>query len=398
MSNSPSAGIPYVPENTQDPAAGLNLAINVIDALIQCTVISKSLSAPPPTPADGDTYIVGPSPTGAWSGHANDIARYVSEGNFWQFYIAGEQARIALCESDGLLYTWHSSGWHPSASSGDGSKSGFLRSDGVYTNELESNGGQQLIMRAASDTLVPNYTGLRARGTLSSPAPIASTDTMTLFVAGGWNGIEYKVSTRVRMRAEEAYTNTASGSGLQFEATPIGANAAVVRMRIDGLGNILPGADNVQNAGSAGARLKEIFAGNSVINTSDARQKTPVRPLSADELAVAAKLGGEIGAYQWRAMLDEKGPAARSHIGMTVQRAIEILRLHGLDPFVYGFICYDEWDELPEIRDEEGEIVQERRQAGDRYSFRMDELLAFIVRGLAHRLDSVEHRLVTAGL
>lgn len=52
-----------------------------------------------------------------------------------------------------------------------------------------------------------------------------------------------------------------------------------------------------------------------------------------------------------RARAAEKGGAARQHIGMTVQRAIEILRSHGLDPFAYGFICYDQWGELPEIRD-----------------------------------------------
>ncbi|MNO01461.1 hypothetical protein D3C81_2216010 [compost metagenome] len=74
------------------------------------------------------------------------------------------------------------------------------------------------------------------------------------------------------------------------------------------------------------------------------------------------------------------------------------MQSHGLDPFAYGFICYDEWDELPEIRGEDGEIVQKHRAADNRYSFRMDELLAFITRGLAHRLDAVEQRLDSAGL
>lgn len=157
-------------------------------------------------------------------------------------------------------------------------------------------------------------------------------------------------------------------------------------------------ADNTYAFGAPSFRASVLYAGTGTINTSDAREKTPVRPFTPAELAAAAELGREIGVYQWLAMIAEKGEAARQHIGMTVQRAIEILRSHGLDPFAYGFICYDEWDELPEVIGEDGEVAQEYRAAGDRYSFRMDELLAFIARGLAHRLDSVEQRLAAAGL
>ncbi|KRG63892.1 hypothetical protein ABB26_09925 [Stenotrophomonas humi] len=156
--------------------------------------------------------------------------------------------------------------------------------------------------------------------------------------------------------------------------------------------------DNLYSAGTASARFSVVYAGTGTINTSDAREKTPVRPLTAAELAAAIELGGEIGAYKWLEMVGAKGEAAREHIGLTVQRAIEVMRSHGLDPFARGFICYDAWDELLEVLGDEGEVVQEHRTAGDRYSFRMDELLAFIARGLAHRLDAVERRLAAAGL
>ena len=107
----PNAGIPYVPENTQDPAAGLNLALNVIDALLQTAVISMSLAAPPGSPADGALYIVAASPTGAWAGKANHLARYVADGALWQFYAPGTQARLVLNFADGGLYAWAGSAW-----------------------------------------------------------------------------------------------------------------------------------------------------------------------------------------------------------------------------------------------------------------------------------------------
>lgn len=215
-------------------------------------------------------------------------------------------------------------------------------------------------------------------------------------------------------------------------------------------GGFVPTADNTHNLGNGSVRWKEVFAGSSVINTSDAREKTPVRPLTAAETAAAAALGDEIGVYQWLAMIESKGSAARQHIGLTVQRAIEVLEAHGVDPFARGFICYDQWDELPEVVNDrrlgrcvladapdmtiyedveesmadstdgdqpllwiyertEQIVEQEYRPAGDRYSFRMDELLAFIIAGeraarqageqaMAAKIEDLLQRLAAAGL
>src|SRR5690606_35224221 len=70
-----------------------------LDGLIQCHVKDKDLNTPPGSPADGDMYIVGPSPTGAWSSHAGELARYYSVGAGspgWEFYTpkAGWEARV----------------------------------------------------------------------------------------------------------------------------------------------------------------------------------------------------------------------------------------------------------------------------------------------------------------
>lgn len=109
--STPNNGIPYVPEDTQDPAAGLNLALNVIDALLQTAVIDMDLTAPPGSPSDGDLHIVAGSATGAWTGQDNNLARYVAEGAFWQFYEAGTNVHIILNSDDGGLYVWNGSTW-----------------------------------------------------------------------------------------------------------------------------------------------------------------------------------------------------------------------------------------------------------------------------------------------
>lgn len=84
---------------------------------------------------------------------------------------------------------------------------------------------------------------------------------------------------------------------------------------------------------------------------------------------------------------------------------------HGLDPFLYGFVCYDKWDEQLElwnewpdravVIDKDGnivqeaveagrELVQEYRPAGDRYSLRPSELQFFIARGQEERIRRLE--------
>ncbi len=60
-------------------------------APFQRQVLDKDLNDPPGTPAEGDRYIVGGTPTGAWTGHALDIAWY--DGTAWQFERVEEGSR-----------------------------------------------------------------------------------------------------------------------------------------------------------------------------------------------------------------------------------------------------------------------------------------------------------------
>lgn len=107
----PSNGIPYVPEDTQDPAAGLNLALNVVDALLQTFVVDMDQTAPPGSPVDGQMHIVAAGATGAWAGQDDKLARYVAASTTWQFFAPGTQARLVFNQDDGGLYVWHSGAW-----------------------------------------------------------------------------------------------------------------------------------------------------------------------------------------------------------------------------------------------------------------------------------------------
>lgn len=137
-------------------------------------------------------------------------------------------------------------------------------------------------------------------------------------------------------------------------------------------GAIRPASDNSTTSGNGANRWSVVYAATGTINTSDAREKTTVSVMTSDEIEAAKALSKEIGTYQWLASIKEKGDAARKHVGLTVQRAIEVMESHGLDPMAYGFICHD--------------VLED----GDIYGFRYDQLNMFIARGFEARLSALE--------
>jgi hypothetical protein len=213
----------------------------------------------------------------------------------------------------------------------------------------------------------------------------------------------------VRVVSENA-GNSAAGLALGVNAN--GGGASYTAAYIEGAGHFRPGADNAYSCGTAANRWSVIYSATALINTSDARDKTEVLSLTKNELEAAKQLGKEIGTYRFLSAMQSKGDAARMHVGMTVQRAIEILESNQLNPFAYGFICYDEWDE--EITDHPEEVEQidtglfdatdapiyktvvtkeawtEIRPEGNKYGFRVEELLMFIARGLEERISAIE--------
>lgn len=173
--------------------------------------------------------------------------------------------------------------------------------------------------------------------------------------------------------------------------------------------------DNSVSSGTADKRWSTVYAGTGAISTSDAREKTPVRSLLATEIAVGRRLVQEIGVFQWLESIEQKGAnGARLHVGMTVQRAVEIILDEGLDPFRYGLICHDEWNDQYETieaeqgpsgeYDERGNAIWEVKvpahvvvslAAGDRFAFRSDQLQMLMLKSLSVDIVSIEKRLAT---
>lgn len=75
------------------------------------SVIDRDLSAPPVSPAIGDTYIVGAAPTGAWAGHVNHVAIWSGVG--WLFTVPKSGAHAWMQDEPAPSIYFDGSAWAP---------------------------------------------------------------------------------------------------------------------------------------------------------------------------------------------------------------------------------------------------------------------------------------------
>lgn len=305
----------------------------------------------------------------------------------------------------------------------------FANENNIATTSITSihntNGSGDIVFSPTppgSRTVDRRYTGLKLNGS-SGFAELSMPLTLDYTASNATNIIRNTASNGVQISLQATGVNGNRTLRLLDGMVDIvnhaySAQTFIVTDTYVGTNIVRPMTDNTASCGASGFRYSVVYAASGTINTSDAREKTPIRPLVEAEIEAAKQMGKEIGAYQWLASIAEKGAAgAREHIGLTVQRAIEILEANGLTASNYGFICFDQWQasyqEWPAIEaveyqeatyDEEGneltpEVIavegraaftQTLSEGGDRYSFRYDELNLFLARGFEARLAALE--------
>lgn len=202
----------------------------------------------------------------------------------------------------------------------------------------------------------------------------------------------------ISFSAVQGWGTTNTPTDISFETTPVGSTGRRAAWRIGAGGAFAPSTDNSFDIGGASVRVKQVYAVNGTINTSDARLKNDVRMMSDPETEAAKAIAKEIGFWTWKEQADMND--VREHCGLTVQRAMEIMESFGLEPFKYGFICHDEWEEQTVVS-EYGSLNEDGTEnpiyktipAGDRYSFRLEELNLFIAKGFEARLSALEDKL-----
>ncbi|TXI93654.1 MAG: hypothetical protein E6Q33_02765 [Neisseriales bacterium] len=132
-------------------------------------------------------------------------------------------------------------------------------------------------------------------------------------------------------------------------------------------------ADNTYSLGTAPLRWSVVYAGTGTINTSDERQKEQIAEIDERVLKAWGKVNYR--QFKFKDSVIKKNNKARLHFGVIAQQVKAAFESEGLDPFEYGILCYDEWEEQPEILSEDRKVVIPYLPAGDRYGVRYEEAM-----------------------
>jgi hypothetical protein len=107
MTDTPRLSLPVIEAAQAQKHVTHNEALVLLDALVQLTVESRTLTAPPGSPAQGACYIPATGATGAWSGWAGQIAVY--DGGW--FCIVPRSGLKAWVKAERLTVTYEDGAW-----------------------------------------------------------------------------------------------------------------------------------------------------------------------------------------------------------------------------------------------------------------------------------------------
>jgi hypothetical protein len=128
VSNGPNLGIMINALTGDSFPVDFRKFLRAVDVLLQGAVKSKTLTAPPGSPVNGDRYIVGASPTGAWAGNAKSIAVWTTDNpatpsGLWEFYQPQPGWMVANI-ADSTVYVYFAGTW--TAIGGGGGSATFI--------------------------------------------------------------------------------------------------------------------------------------------------------------------------------------------------------------------------------------------------------------------------------
>ena len=108
MDDTPNLALPYLAAAQAQKHVTHNEALRMLDAVVQLAVADRTLTAPPPSPTEGERYIVAASATGAWSGKDGQVAMW--RDGAWGFSTP-QPGWIAWDSAEGALVVRGASTW-----------------------------------------------------------------------------------------------------------------------------------------------------------------------------------------------------------------------------------------------------------------------------------------------
>ena len=108
MDTTQNLKLPYLFASQAQKHVTHNEALAALDAVVQLSVVSRSLASPPASPGEGERYIVAPEAGGAWSAQAGRVA--IWQDGAWAFHVP-LPGWLAWVVSETALVYWTGSAW-----------------------------------------------------------------------------------------------------------------------------------------------------------------------------------------------------------------------------------------------------------------------------------------------
>ena len=108
MTDTPHLALPYIEAAQAQKHVTHNEALDLIDALTQLAVESRTMAAPPGSPADGARYIPAAGASGDWSGWDGTLAFFI--GGAWVQHVPASGLK-AWVKDERLTVTYEDGAW-----------------------------------------------------------------------------------------------------------------------------------------------------------------------------------------------------------------------------------------------------------------------------------------------
>ena len=101
-------GLPYLLAAQAQKHVTHNEALRLLDAMVQLSVLDRTRTAPPASPADGNRHLVASGATGLWAGWDLNVAFWVDGG--W-IRLVPRTGWLVWVAAEGLFLVWTGSAW-----------------------------------------------------------------------------------------------------------------------------------------------------------------------------------------------------------------------------------------------------------------------------------------------
>lgn len=173
MSATARLSLPYIAPQQAQKQVTFNAAMTALDLLVQPSVISRTTTAPPGSPAEGDSYIVAPGATGAWTGKDAMFAAFLTGA--WTFR-APADGWLAYVEDSAEIAIHQAGAWSALITNGGTSIAKFgVNTTADLTNRLA----------VAADASLFSHDGSDHRMILNKAS---ASDTASLLLENGYSG------------------------------------------------------------------------------------------------------------------------------------------------------------------------------------------------------------------